>query len=141
MRAPAFLLCLAATAAAADPVLCVPPRARAFTECAKGASLGEDDVARCRAREAQRKPTPPRLRVDGGPWLPFDAKAWSCVPIPAAKLRIAIENFGRAFATWTLDARAACPSQTFDVIGPNFYGAMYARCARRAHPRAITPAP
>jgi hypothetical protein len=139
MRAVATLLLLATTAAAADPVLCVPPRARAFTECAKGSSTGEDDVARCRVREARRKAVPPRLRVDGGPWVTFASKAWTCVPIPATKVRIALENFGRVFASWTLDAGAPCPSQTFDVVGPNFYGAVYARCARRAHPAAVSP--
>lgn len=139
MRAAATLLLLATSSAAAAPALCVPPRARAFTECAKGASLGEDDVARCRAREARRKPVPPRVRVDGGPWIAFALKAWTCVPIPATTVRVALENFGRVFASWTLDASAPCPSQTFDVVGPNFYGAVYARCARRPHPTAVSP--
>jgi hypothetical protein len=74
----------------------------------------------------------------GGAWVAYDAKAWTCVAVPAAKVRIAVENHGKKLAVWTLDAAQRCQSGVFDVVGPGFYQSMDAPCARRSHPGAIT---
>ncbi len=114
--------------------LCAPPQSGPFNECWKGNSMDEAEVARCSARQATRRPRPSRLRLDVGPWIEFPPKTWRCVALPADRaVRVTIENFGRSYASWRQPPVATCRSGVLDIVGPNFYGAIYARCSRRAH--------
>lgn len=115
--------------------LCVSPRKGPFNECTKGNSWSEDQVERCREQQAKRRKRPSRLRVDDT-WVEFPTKTWRCVALPADHApRIAVENYGRTFAAWTQRATEPCASGVLDLVGPNFYGAMYATCSRRDHAR------
>lgn len=120
-------------AAPAAAWLCAPPRSGPFDECTKGNSMGEDDVARCHERQAKRPRRPSRFRVDRGPWIEYPRKGWRCVALPADhEPFITVENRGRAYASWRLRAGdRRCASGVLDLAGPNFYGAVVARCSRR----------
>ena len=116
--------------------LCVSPRKGPFNECWKGNSHGEGEVERCRARQATRKPRPSRLRIDGGAWIEFPRTTWRCVALPTDHSpRVVVENYGRAYATFRIERVRSCRSGVVDLVGPNFYGAMYAHCSRRDHAR------
>lgn len=137
--APLALVALVPAVAIAEPLVCAPPQRGPLDACGKGGATSDDEIARCeRDAAAQPHQGQPRFRVAGGAWVAYDAKAWTCLAVPAARLRIAVENHGKKLAVWTLDAAKPCPSGVFDVIGPDFYRAMDARCARRPHPGAIT---
>ncbi len=128
--------------------LCAPPRTQPFNECWKGESFGEREVDECRARQVRRRPrSPPRIRVDHGAWVALAPARWRCVPIPPrGRPRVFVENYGRVYQAWYLDELARpCASGVLDVVGPTFYGSMYARCSRRDHRRdervGAAPAP
>lgn len=127
----------ASTAAAgAARWVCVPPRRGPLEECAKGSALDDGERAACEARQARLKPRPARLRLDRGPAIELSPVAWRCVALPTDhRPMIAIENHGRTYASWRLERGAGCASGVLDVVGPNFYGAMYTRCSRRDHAR------
>lgn len=113
--------------------LCAPPRRGPLNECWKGNSLDDGDVERCLARQRARRPRPARLRLDDGPWIEFPTRGWRCVALPADhRPMIAIENYGRTYAAWR-QRPTTCPSGVLDLVGPNFYGAMYAQCSKRRH--------
>jgi hypothetical protein len=137
----AALMMLPGVARADDPApaptawLCMSPRTGPFNECWKGNSLDEADVERCLERQRARTPRPSRLKVGGGAWVEFPRKGWRCVALPPGRPMIAVENYGRTFASWKHVPTSACPAGVFDLTGPNFYGAMYARCSRRDHTR------
>lgn len=119
-------------AVTAAPWLCVPPRTGPFNECWKGNSLGENFVAECAARQAKRRRQPSRVRLDAGAWHEFSRTTWRCVPLAVDhRVRITVENYGRAYASWLFAATTPCRSGVFDLVGPNFYGAIYAKCSKR----------
>lgn len=125
--------------AAADPMVCAPPQRGPLYTCGKGAALDEAEVTACERQAARRRGGQPRFRINGGPWIAYDARALACVTVAPGPTRIAIENRGRKHAVLRLDTSAPCASGVFDIVGPNFYRAMATRCARRPHPRMITP--
>lgn len=137
MRTAALTLAaslLLAGVATAEPVrLCAPPQPKPFHSCHKGAMFVDDDVEGCLARHRASKPGAPQLVVDGTP-VPLSAKAWTCVDLPDRRVHLAAANGARKLIGWKLDPRAPCASKVFRVVGPNFYGAMYATCAKPGSP-------
>ena len=123
----------------ADPLVCAPPHRGPLYTCGKGAAASEEAVTTCEREARRRGGGQPRFRINGGPWIAYDAKAWSCVAVAPGPTRVAIENRGRKMAVLRLDTSAPCASGVFDIVGPNFYRAMNTRCARRPHQRMITP--
>ena len=117
-------------------MVCGPPRRGPLDECSKGSALGDGELAACEARQARKRPRQARVRIDRGPAIELSRVAWRCAALPTDhRALIAIENHGRTFASWRVERGADCASGVLDVVGPNFYGAMYTRCSRRDHAR------
>lgn len=115
--------------------LCAPASRGPFNECWKGNSHDEGDVDRCLARQRTRPQRAPRVRIDDGAWVDYPRTGWRCVALPVDHApRITVENHGAPYASWRLRAGdRRCASGVLDLRGPNFYGAVYATCSRRAH--------
>ena len=111
--------------------LCVYPQARPFELCFKGTSESEGALARCEERAAKLAPRRPRFRVGDGPWIAFPDKHWRCVALPAGRPLFALENHGRPFASWRIQAPPDCASHVVDLTRQNSYGAVNTKCSRR----------
>jgi hypothetical protein len=113
--------------------LCIPHHAGPFNECWKGNSFDEASVERCLVAQRRKKRRQPRIRLDRGAWIEAPRRGRRCVELPTDhRPRVTVENFGRTYASWKLDTSRPCRSGTLLVIGPNFYGSMYAQCTKRA---------
>jgi hypothetical protein len=117
---------------AAPALFCVFPQAKPLPGCFKGNSLSEAHVRECEARNARKKKVSPRLRIDGGRWIPFAPDRWRCVRVPADKaFQFQIENYGTLFYSDRMVMPDDCPSRRVDLIRPTFYGSMWAKCSKR----------
>ena len=117
----------------AASLFCVFPESKPLPECFKGSSLSEQQVLDCDERNKRRKKVPPRVRIDKGPWVEFSRTTWRCLPAPVGKSFLyQIENHGTLFyADRMTIPTTPCPTGRVDLVRPNFYGSMWAKCSKR----------
>lgn len=130
----------AANAPAPTGLLCVFPQAKPLPECFKGSSISEQSVRDCEARNAKKKKVPPRIRVDGGPWVAFAPDRWRCVAAPVDKaFKFQVENYGKVYYSDRTRIPADCAGHRVDLTRANFYGSMWTKCSKRAADRDDVP--
>lgn len=113
---------------AGDAYICFPPMAGDFDRCPKGAMAGEDALRACLQRRAAAPARHPVFRVGDRPLSAFSKTRWRCAPVSLdTKVHVTIDTI----AGLDVIVSRACPSRAFDMIGPNFYGAVFFRCSTR----------
>jgi hypothetical protein len=109
--------------------VCFPPMRGDFDRCSKGAMAGGPALRECLARQALAPAHRPFFRLGSGASVPFSKTRWRCAPAPLeTEVHVTVDTI----AGLDVVVPSTCASRAMDLIGPNFYGAVYFRCATRA---------
>ena len=108
--------------------VCFPPLRGDFDRCPKGIMKDDDGLRACQERHAAEPARHPVFTVGVARASAFSPTRWRCVPVPLeTKVHVTIDTI----AGIDVSVPAACASRTFDMIGPNGYGAVFFRCSTR----------
>jgi hypothetical protein len=108
--------------------VCFPPLRGDFDRCPKGVMKDDDGLRACQERHAAEPARHPVFTVGAARPSAFSPTRWRCIPVPLeTKVHVTIDTI----AGIDVSVPAACASRTFDMIGPNGYGAVFFRCSTR----------
>lgn len=108
--------------------VCFPPLRGDVDRCPKGVMKDDDGLRACQERHAAEPARHPVFTVGAARPSAFSPTRWRCIAVPLeTKVHVTIDTI----AGIEVSVPAACASRTFDMIGPNGYGAVFFRCSTR----------